>query len=79
MPVGDIIGEGLVVHNIGSHEDRDNAVREIMTTIKPLIEYVSAERGSAARGARISASALAWAVVAMTLVSAAIGLLIKFG
>lgn len=33
MPVGDIIGEGLAVHGIGSRSERDAAVREIMQRV----------------------------------------------
>ena len=33
MPVGDIIGEGLIVHGIGSRSERDQAVREMMNLV----------------------------------------------
>lgn len=33
MPVGDIIGEGLAVHRIGSRSERDDAVREVMQRV----------------------------------------------
>jgi peptide/nickel transport system ATP-binding protein/oligopeptide transport system ATP-binding protein len=39
MPVGDIIGEGLVVHNIGSAADREVAVREIMSLVGLRAQY----------------------------------------
>jgi oligopeptide/dipeptide ABC transporter ATP-binding protein len=39
MPVGDIIGEGLEVHDIGSREDRENAVREIMSLVGLRAQY----------------------------------------
>ncbi len=39
MPVGDIIGEGLVVHNIGSAADRETAVREIMSLVGLRAQY----------------------------------------
>jgi peptide/nickel transport system ATP-binding protein/oligopeptide transport system ATP-binding protein len=39
MPVGDIISEGLVVHNIGSHGDRNAAVREIMALVGLRAQY----------------------------------------
>jgi peptide/nickel transport system ATP-binding protein/oligopeptide transport system ATP-binding protein len=39
MPVGDIIGEGLVVHGIGSHSEREDAVREIMSLVGLRAQY----------------------------------------
>jgi peptide/nickel transport system ATP-binding protein len=39
MPVGDIIGEGLIVHGIGSRHDRDQAVRDIMSRVGLRAQY----------------------------------------
>jgi peptide/nickel transport system ATP-binding protein/oligopeptide transport system ATP-binding protein len=39
MPVGDIIGEGLIVHGIGSHSERDQSVREIMSLVGLRAQY----------------------------------------
>jgi peptide/nickel transport system ATP-binding protein len=39
MPVGDIIGEGLVVHGIGSHAEREQAVRDIMGLVGLRAQY----------------------------------------
>jgi oligopeptide/dipeptide ABC transporter ATP-binding protein len=39
MPVGDIIGEGLVVHGIGSRSEREAAVREMMGLVGLRAQY----------------------------------------
>jgi peptide/nickel transport system ATP-binding protein/oligopeptide transport system ATP-binding protein len=39
MPVGDIIGEGLTVHGIGSRAEREQAVRDIMGLVGLRAQY----------------------------------------
>jgi peptide/nickel transport system ATP-binding protein/oligopeptide transport system ATP-binding protein len=39
MPVGDIIGEGLTVHGIGSRSEREQAVRDIMGLVGLRAQY----------------------------------------
>jgi peptide/nickel transport system ATP-binding protein len=39
MPVGDIIGEGLVVHGIGSRSERDQSVRDMMSLVGLRAQY----------------------------------------
>ena len=52
-------------------DDLDNATREIGTTIKPLLDYVSGQQGGHQRGAEIKGTTLALlAVLAVLLVGA---------
>src|SRR5579883_962251 len=40
MPVGDLIGEGLIIHGIGSRSDREQAVREMMELVGLRSQYM---------------------------------------
>ncbi|HUX88354.1 MAG TPA: dipeptide ABC transporter ATP-binding protein [Chloroflexota bacterium] len=40
MPVGDLIGEGLIIHGIGSRSERDQSVREMMDLVGLRSQYI---------------------------------------